>query len=202
MELELKIKPGDFRTLLLLREGEVWKEVSKSLFFSELKKISPGEILEAFPAIEARVGKRYALYLLSRRAMLSSDLESKLVAKGISEKAAQGIVEYCKEKGFLDDTQEIARIVAKEQRKGFGARAIQFKLRQKGVVLRNLEGINEEEAVSKWIEKLAKRIDWSDRNAANKLIAKLMRRGFSSEVVINSVNDYKNQHHANRSFRD
>lgn len=199
MELEIKIKPGDFRTLLLLREGEVWREVSKSLFLNELRKIPPREIIEGFSVIEERVGKRYALYLLSRKAMLSTDLEGKLTAKGISEKTARHIVEYCKDKGFLDDAQEIERMIAKEQRKGYGARAIQFKLRQKGVALRNIDGINEKEAVVKWIAK--QKIEWSDRDAVNKLIAKLLRRGFSSEVVINSVNDYKSRN-ANWSFRD
>ncbi len=197
MELEIKIKSGDFRTLLLLRDGEVWREVSKCLFMNELRKIPPREILEGFFAIEERVGRRYALHLLSRRAMLSSDLVGKLIAKGISEKTAQSIVQYCKDKGFLDDEQQIARLIAKEQRKGYGAKAIQFKFRQKGV--RYLPEIHEKEAISKWIAK--QKIDWSDRHTVNKLIAKLLRRGFSSEVVINSINDYKSGH-ANWSFGD
>ena len=168
MSLSIENKKEDPKTLILLWEGTPWREVPKWLFFSELRKIPARltweEFLSHFNLLEEKIAKKQAIVLLSKRSYLSSDLQAKLISKGLSSKAAQAGVVYCQQKGYLNDTQEIARLIAREQRKGLGSKAIFFKLKQKKRIsneqlkhgLDHTE-VSEKEALEKWIKKNAKK---------------------------------------------
>ncbi len=194
MTLKTEVKNNDPQTLVILLDGEVWREVAKSLFQGELRKfpkdISREEFLSRFSLFEEKRGRSYAIYLLSRRLYLASDLREKLVGKGFSRGVADQIVESCVQKGYIDDSQEIHRLVAKELKKGQSAKAVYYKLRQKkgmreDLLKEALEKANpsDGDALDKWLEKHAKKIDRSDRDERRKLVAKLLRRGFSPELV-------------------
>jgi len=194
MTLEIELCEKDPKVLILTWDGDHFRKVSKSMFLSELKKIPPHlsrqEFLQLFSQIEEKVGKRYALYLLSQRALLSSELSAKLIAKGLSSLAANTIAEHCVAQGYIDDTHLVSRLVARELRKGHSARAVLFKLKQKkGIpekVLRaHLQSAEQSESqvLEKWIEKNARKIDRNDPVAMRKVMAKLIRRGFPSELV-------------------
>jgi len=180
--------------LVILLDGEVFREVCKSLFISELKKFPPeisrDDFLVRFALLEEKIGKRYALYLLSGRPLLSSDLEKKLLSKGLTPSAARGVVEWCRDKQYLDDTQEIARLVARELRKGQSARAVLFKLKhKKGISESSLRehlrsaAPSDVEALQRWMEKHARKIAKSTPAEKRKLMAKLCRLGFASDLV-------------------
>jgi SOS response regulatory protein OraA/RecX len=198
MTLEYKDKSEDPKTLLLYWDGELLKEVHKGLFRSELRKI-PRELtkegfLAQMKAAEERIGRRYSIYLLSRRNYLSGALEERLCSRGISPQVAKIVVQSCLEKGYLNDTQEVARMVAKEARKGRSTKAIFYKLRQKKGVDSTLlktqvesGELSEKEILEKWLTKHAKRINREDREAMKKLIAKLCRQGFSYELVTQTL---------------
>jgi SOS response regulatory protein OraA/RecX len=148
------------------------------------------DFLARFSVLEEKVGKRYAVYLLSRRALLSSALEAKLIMAGISPHAAKAAIEFCCEKGFLDDEREIARLVAKEQRKGTSAKAIFFKLRAKKGIDHTLlkeqlhkAAPSDEAALQAWLTKQGKKIDRTNPLEVRKWMARLCRRGFSPEAV-------------------
>lgn len=200
MSLKIEEKKGDPKTLVLYWEGEIWRCVYKPLFVSGLRKISGDlswkEFLEQFAALEQKIARRYAIWLLSRRSYLSSDLTAKLMAKGISESVALDVVSFCTAKGYVNDSQEITRLIAKEQRKGLAARAIYFKLKsKKGIdehLIRQLLGQSsslDQGVLKKWIDKYGKKMDRNDRTAKPKLIAKLCRRGFSLELVLKELGD-------------
>ena len=200
MSLRFEIKKGDPKSLILYWEEEAWRCVYKPLFISGLRKISPDlsweEFLIQFTALEQRVAKRYVIWLLSRRIYLSSDLTAKLISKGFSPAIAEEIVAFCQAKGYLDDSQEIARLIAKEQRKGLAARAIYYKLKaKKGInetLLRQLlEKVtsSDQGALKLWLEKHAKKVNCNDPKERNKMIAKLCRRGFSPEMVFKELGD-------------
>lgn len=200
MVLELQLKKEDPKVILLLWDGEVWREMSKSLFFNDLRKFPSGlgweAFLERFSLLEEKIAKRYSLYLLSQRAFLSSELEQKLTSKGISLDTVKGMIQYCFEKGFLDDRQEIARLVAKELRKGLSAKAVLFKLRSKKRLDENFlrqalqeASVSDADILNKWLEKNAKKINRDDPLERRKLMAKLCRKGFSSELVFNVFGD-------------
>lgn len=194
MALEIQLKKEDPKTILLLWDGDLWREVSKSLFFNDLSKFSSTllkeDFLERFSLLETKVGKRYSLYLLSQRGMLSTELEEKLTSKGISIHAAKEIVQYCSEKGFLNDREEIARLVRKELRKGGSTQGIFFKLKSKKrldeVLLRAAlqeAASSDEDALHKWLAKNARKVNRDDPHEMRKLMSKLCRRGFPLELV-------------------
>ncbi len=140
------------------------------------------------------MGKRYALYLLSKRGYLSSDLMAKLEAKGISSEIAKGIICFCLEKGFLDDAQQIARLVAKELRKAQSAKAVFFKLRAKKGIDENLLKSHLEQmapsnsdALQKWLMKNGRKIDFNDPDEVRKMVAKLCRKGFSRNEIFSAI---------------
>ena len=198
MALELIEKKNNPQILCILRDGEVWREVYKSLFIKDLHKIPKNtpwnEFIPLFCSLEEKVAKRYAIYLLSRRAYLSCDLAKKLREKGISPQATEGAIGYCQDKGYVDDQHLLQRAVLKEQRKGLGAKAVFAKLSQKAGMDRQalkcaLEKAqsNEEEALDLWLAKQMKKVDRSDPQARRKLAAKLIRRGFSSELVFKKL---------------
>ena len=198
MSLRIEAKKSDPKTLVLYWEEEVWRCVYKPLFFSGLKKISPDlsweEFLSQFTAMEQTVAKRYVIWLLSRKIYLSSDLMAKLLSKGFSSSISCEIISLCQAKGYLDDSQEMARLIAKEQRKGLSTKAIYCKLKaRKGIdesLIRQLlqkSSSLDEEVLQGLLNKHAKKVNFKDPKDRNKLIAKLCRRGFSPESVIRAL---------------
>lgn len=194
MSLSWKIKKEDPKTLILLWKGNIWREVPKYLFINDLRKISTeiawNDFLNQFHLLEESAAKKLALFLLSKKNYLISDLEAKLRARGFSPLAIQAAIEFCLNKGFLNDQQEVLRLIAKEERKGLGAKAILFKLRQKKKINDSLlrqsldqSAISERETLERWLSKHAKKIQRDDPIAMRKLIAKLARRGFSIELI-------------------
>jgi SOS response regulatory protein OraA/RecX len=199
MVLKLEIKKNDPRTLIISWEGEVWREVCKSLFLSELKKLPPHlakeDFFSQFLLLEEKIIKRHVIDMLSKRNFLSSDLESKLLAKGFSPNVTKAAILYCCEKGYLEDSQQIARLIAKELKKGRSAKAIYFKLKQKKGVddsqLRQLlchAAGSDRQALQKWLEKNGRRIDRDDPKELRKWMAKLYRLGFSVDLVLQEFN--------------
>lgn len=187
--------------LLLHWEGKLWREVSKPLFLKDLNKFPPNlpweEFLKSFTALEEKLAKKEAITLLSKRPYLSSALRDKLESKGICAQAAQQAIDYCQEKGYLNDQAEVARLITKEQRKGIGAKAIYFKLKHtKKIDARQLQQelahteLSEKEALEKWLQKNSRKIARHDPLARKKLLAKLIRRGFSVDLVLNALKEF------------
>lgn len=199
MGLKLEIKKEDPKTLILCWENEVWRRVCKRLFFNDLKNIPQDLQWEDFHShfilIEEKISKRYAVSLLAKRTFLSSELEAKLLGKGISQGCAQATIRYCLEKGYLNDTQEIARKFAKEIGKGYSSKAAYFKLRQKKINDSQLEhhlkqaASTDRQNLQKWLVKNASKIRRDDPKEMNKLAAKLCRRGFSIELIFESIRE-------------
>jgi SOS response regulatory protein OraA/RecX len=200
MTLDIEMKKDDPKTIVLSWDGQFWRHLGKSLFFNELIKIpqdlSWEDFLSRFTLLEEKVSKKHAIYLLSQKALLSSDLLARLVSKGVSPDAAKASVQYCREKGFLDDAQEMARLVAKELKKGQSAKAAFFKLRGKkgideGLLREHLQQAapSDSEALQGWLAKNGKKIDRGDPLAMRKLMAKLCRKGFSPDLVFKALGD-------------
>jgi len=199
--LKIEISRVSPKSLDILWEDTLFRTVSKGLFSRELKGLQPHltypEFLAAFALIESKVGRRYAIYLLSQRALLGAELQEKLVAKGLSLAIAEQVVAYCKKMGYINDAGETKRRVAKELKKGRSMRATRYKLMQKKGVdetalqeaLQNA-GPTEEEALQKQLAKYAKKIDLKDREERRKLLAKLCRQGFSIDSVFKAFDDF------------
>jgi SOS response regulatory protein OraA/RecX len=196
--LKLEIKKNDPKSLILHWEGQQWRKVCKSLFFKDLKKI-PADLnwetfIFRFSLLEEKISKKYVLFLLSRRNYLSSELEAKLLAKGFSPAVVKDAVFQCCVKGYINDGEEVGRLFAKEMKKGQSARAVYFKLKQKKAMsdsqLRQhfqLVESEDRQTLQKWLKKNAGKIKSNDPKELKKLMAKLSRRGFSLELILQEL---------------
>jgi SOS response regulatory protein OraA/RecX len=194
MVLEWKKVPNNPKMIELFWEGSLLRVVYRFIFFKELKSIPAGITYEGLclhlAQIELKGGKRYALWLLSRRSLLSSELQEKLSAKAISKESIAPIINYCKGLGFLDDSSQVDRFVASELKKGRSRRAIYSKLTQKGVNpshLDSLKEISDEEAIDRYLAKHAKKLQSYESRL--KVMQKLSRLGFCSDLIRNKVRD-------------
>jgi SOS response regulatory protein OraA/RecX len=201
MSLRLQIKKEDPKTLRVLWEEEVWREVAKSLFFNELRKfpsdLTREDFLARFAGLEKKIGQRYSVYLLSKRNLLSTELEAKLLSKGLSTQSAKEAVQRCVEKGFLDDAAEMRRLVDKYLRKGLSAKAVFYKLKAKpgmdeALLKKHLleNPPSDADVLQQWLKKNAHKIDRNDRDEVRKLMAKLARKGFSYELIAPLFRDF------------
>lgn len=197
MGLEIETKECDRNILILKWNGDIWKEVDRSLFINELKRfpshLSQEEWIERFNALEIRVAKALALRLLAKKGRLSRELGEKMSQRGISGGAIDAALQYCRELGFLNDQEHVRAMIEKEQRKGLGKKMILYKLKViKGVDAEMLQALShemspEEEVAARLVKKLSKSIDLTDRKAKQKLIAKCMRRGFSYSEIADAI---------------
>ena len=194
MVLKLEKVPNNPRMIALFWEGSLFRTVCKFLFLKELEKLpapaTQEELSSYLTQIEQKEGKRYAVSLLSKRALLSSQLEKKLSLKGISRVGIQTIVQFCMQRGYLDDATQTTRLITRELKKGRSRRAIYSKLAgQKGVdpellnPLLNSSVSSDEEALDLWIAKHAKKFDATDFNQRRKIWQKLSALGFSSDLI-------------------
>lgn len=177
------------KTLIILWNDQIYREVCKRLFQKELKNLPSStftHFTQHFTELEEKVGKRHALYLLSTRALLTSQLKSKLLSKGISSEIAQKIILFCQTMGYIDDSASVERFIQKEQKKGRSALAITQKLKAKGMQCA-IPTSSDEQALRALIQKMRKnRAETPEQR--RKLAAKLCRRGFAPDLVMQCLN--------------
>lgn len=194
MALKWEKAPNNPKMIELFWEGSLFRTVYKFLFSKELgsipETVTYEELCSYLAQIEQKGGRRYALWLLSRRAFLSSELEEKLLSKGISQESAERILHFCTERGYLDDAAQMNRLIAAELKKGRSRRAIYYKLtQQKGVNLALLNSClkstttSDEEALDRWMAKHPRALQNTDYDARRKIMQKLSRLGFSTDLI-------------------
>ncbi len=192
MGLIVRINQEDPRHLTLLWDGEPWRVVCKFLFLKELNTFSSEPhfetFMEKFALLERKVAKRYVLALLSKKGFLSGALGKKLEEKGFSSPVIKETLAYCQERGMLNDSEELSRLISKERKKGKSVRATYFKLRQKkGVDASMLHSLikedphSEEEALEKVLLKYSNKM--TTKEEVRKVAQKLCQKGFSPELV-------------------
>jgi len=180
-------------------DEELLCSVYKKLFLKELSALastpSRQEFLQVFALLETKLAKRTVVHVLAKKGYLSQELQKKLTAKGFSKAAIEHAIAFGQSGGFIDDEQELKRVIRSELRKGRGSQAILFKLKQKRVPEEQLHLLREEilkgekQALEDWMRKRGISKDVSDRKQRQKLYAQLMRRGFSSEAIRSVLND-------------
>ena len=142
---------------------------------------------------EITEGKKRALYLLSRSALLSSDLARKLQARAFSAEAIATVIAFCTQSGYINDAERVAQLIAKELNKGRSPRWVYLKLKQKGIdesllqALCPTDSTREKEALARILRKHAPALRRSGRDTWQKWAQKLCRLGFSYESVIEAL---------------
>lgn len=138
--------------------------------------------------------KKQAFLSLARRSFFTQELELKLTQKGFSKETIDKVLDLCVKQGFLDDQKLIRQLVEKAREKGFGSKAIWFKLCCKVGINRSvLEQVirdtdkNQAESLRKLIEKKSYQTQRLDPKQKSRLIAKMLRRGYCYDEIMNCL---------------
>lgn len=138
--------------------------------------------------------KKQAFLSLARRSFFTEELELKLTQKGFSKEAIDKVLHLCITQGFLDDQKLTQQLVEKARNKGFGSKAIWFKLCSKVGINRSIlqqviqdTDKNQWESLRKLIQKKTHQTQLLDPKQKSRLIAKMLRRGYSYDEIMSCL---------------
>lgn len=144
--------------------------------------------------------REYAFFLLKFRLRSENELYIRLKKKKFDDEVIAKTLSFLKEKKFIDD-QIFAKSWAEYRiKKPFGLRRIKEELKLKGVAKNIIEsqlgeikeGYSEEEIVSKIAgDKFPKMRGQDAQKAKKRLYGYLFRRGFSPEIILNTLGQLK-----------
>ena len=146
----------------------------------------------ALAAVELPLAKDRALRLLGYRDRSRAELLRKLRDSGYSASLSELVVDRLAEIELLDDERFAAVWVRTRSAAGFGARRIARELADKGIAQETaaaaMEAISDvEEQLGRARKVLRGRVG-SDRKERDKLVKRLVTKGFSLQVAIQAVN--------------
>lgn len=138
----------------------------------------------------------YAFLLLKFRLRSENELSFRLKKKNFSEETAKEVVAFLKEKRFIDDNIFARAWLNSRLKRSLGLKRIKHELRQKGIdkavietEVGKVKGYSETETVLELAkERLAKLKAVEPVKAKRRVYAFLLRRGFSPEIVIDTLN--------------
>lgn len=139
---------------------------------------------------EREKAKQYALRLLSARPYASHRLRTKMLEKGYSEEIVSEWIEWLKRVDLLQDDALLASLVERELKRGYGPRAIQWKLRGRGF---SSEEIIRALAKSAPVERQREAVQTWARKKGGDLRARtneLVRRGFDADLVLHELREF------------
>lgn len=133
--------------------------------------------------------KTEAYGCLARRSYFSKELAVKLQEKGFGEKEISTLIEELIQKGVLNDEDLASRFVERETQRGYGLKRVAMKLKQKGGVLPPSLQDSKEVAIAlvqkRYLKDLALK--------RPKVIAALLRRGFSYDLITQVLHSIKKE---------
>lgn len=179
--------------LTIVIDENPWKTVSKSLFQKQLSSlIYQGDLkaLEAaFLALECKVAKSYAVYLLSKKAYFSLELIKKLKSKKISEEAAREALSFLKKKALLKEEPLIESFIKKKMEKGYSASFAKRALKEKaGLSIESPSYLDESVIIKKLYEKKFKGKELNTQGK-QRVFQFFLRRGFHYETISSALSD-------------
>lgn len=177
--------------LIIFIDDEPWKEfhttiLGKKISFPQGNK-TLDELTAGFQKLEYKGALRHALKRLTQKSQHSSELKKNLERYLVSSETIEAVIEECQRLGLLNDTYVLESLVKSLMAKKMGPRAIVFKLRNKGIsqdlaeelVEKYDDGDLRKERIVQLLQTRYRRRDLSDFHERDKVIAALMRKGFS-----------------------
>ena len=137
-----------------------------------------------------------ALLILSGREHSVGELRQKLLAKGCSEEAAQGIIDDFLAQGYLDDVRFGIMLVKAKARQGWGGQRIRNELLRRGVRGDALESVMREcsqvlssdSEYERAVEVVKRRL--RSPNDAERVFRYLVSHGFSASCARSVLEPY------------
>jgi regulatory protein len=138
----------------------------------------------------------YAFLLLKFRLRSENELVQRLKLKKIPEETIREVISFLKEKRFIDDNVFAKAWLNSRLKRPLGLRRIRQELRQKGIdkavietEVGSVKNYSEAETVLELAkERLGKLKAVEPIKAKRRVYEFLLRRGFSSQVVIDTLN--------------
>ena len=135
--------------------------------------------------------KKQAFFYLARRSFFREELSVKLAQKGFSKEMIDKVLNLCIKQGFLDDQKLTQQLVERARDRGFGSKAIWFKLCCRVGINRSvLQQViletekNQMGSLQKLIQKKSHQIQLLDPKQKSRWIAKMLRRGYCYEEIM------------------
>ena len=181
--------------------GEVWRVVHRSIFGKKPRfpAINSEEDLQSeFDRYEYLRVKGYVLWRLSKQHYHSEQLLKLLRDRKVQDLSAFRVIEECCDLGLLDDQAWIDSFL-RSQGKKYGLSFILKKLYAKGVSSKTINAIaaswdnheDEIESIQKLIKKRAASKNIQEPKERQKMIASLMRKGYSYEQVRKALESFE-----------
>ena len=141
--------------------------------------------------------RNYAFLVLKFRPRSEKELYERLKKKKFDESVIKDTLSFLKEKRFIDDNYFAQAWIESRLKKPLGLRRIEQELKQKGIdkeiiqaqIQAAREGYCEEGIVLKLAqERLVKLRGLEPKKSRQRIFGYLLRRGFSPEIIIETVN--------------
>lgn len=140
---------------------------------------------------EYEEAKRYVLKRLSERPYHSAELDKALRRRKISSETISCLLEECTDLGYLNDAEWLDMFIRSCLRRRHSFQGIIWKMQAKGIpydeakeaVQRQSSVVEEKEAIQALLRTRYRSRDFSDRHEKEKVIAALMRKGFTFEAI-------------------
>lgn len=141
--------------------------------------------------------RNYAFLLLKFRTRSEKEITRRLKEKKFDEQAIKETIEFLKERKFIDDRAFARAWIESRVKKPLGLRRLWQELMMKGIDKKIIdaeleaakEDYNEPEIVKKIARERFKKLKGAQAQKAKpRLYAYLLRRGYSSEIVIDALN--------------
>lgn len=134
--------------------------------------------------------KKQAFSYLAKRSFFVEELRLKLISKGFSQDVIDKVINLCIKQGFLDDQELTRQLVRRTRLKGFGSKAIWYKLHCKVGINRSILQQVILETESSQVEDLKRLLQRNqpihvlNLQQRQRLIAKYLRRGYCYEEIV------------------
>lgn len=141
--------------------------------------------------------RNYAFLLLKFRLRSEHEIYERLKRKKFEEGVIKEVLEFLKEKNFVDDNLFTKAWIESRLKKTFGLKRLKQELRIKGInkeiidsqISEIKKNYSESEIVAKIVkERFNKLKDIDPRKARMRVYGYLLRRGFPSEIVLQILN--------------
>lgn len=137
--------------------------------------------------------KRLAYRKLAMRSFYSKELAEQLIERGATSDVAQTVIKELTTLGYLNDREWIEGTIRSLLRRKYGPKAIAYKLSMKGIpedefsefIEKTAE--NQSEQITLLLESKYRLRDLTDFKERQKVIAAVLRKGFSLSEVIKVI---------------
>lgn len=130
------------------------------------------------------------------RSLFVEELRSKLIDKGFSQEEVGETIAYCIRHGFVDDATYARRFFEREIRQGRSYALAVQKYRQKNRANDAMEHLAcfdrsemDSQALSVCLKKWAKECASTEQKVRDRLLRRLVQKGFSWEMISRQLND-------------